>query len=543
MPGGVIKSEFYKTWSKKTLVLLLLVSLIFASYWQFFAVQKAKAQVTPPGPTNQPISANFVSKERQQIIIQQVGSATKYTFSNQGEKTFDEIKGMIPADKVDQIKGQTQYFRYNFSGDSANPNILYLIVGGTTSWLYLGLYTSASNAITSVGSPTFITGNFAAMPIASQANTTLFPTTEIKITGDTATNCSNLKTLWQSTQSDIALLLDKDAKDNPYWAAVNPTGTDVGRVIDAYQIYQKISSGPVVGFFGSGFTEWFQKKIGAQNKGYYLNSAGNEVAIRVQQSIDELIAITNSVKQNNDTWPSQCQKPQKMGANFKFTGEFVEKPSEFINGLYALKQAFITAITNAGAPVADQETCGNFLRSFTGGLSAIFNGMFCSLALFIHDAAAWGMDQARTLLISFVGVKINFSEVDTVDVFSPAPTGGAGATPATPTPNTTGLNLAATITFSKQANYNKIKANPTGITVTIGQSGTDHRPTGTTFAGTANCANLNDSAKTAVCTTTASQTIPTPITQGAALGKIGTTEVFLINFTNNSTSVTDNDRL
>ena len=158
-------------------------------------------------------------------------------------------------------------------------------------------------------------------------------------------------------------------------------------------------------------------------------------AQQLQKDIAQLNDGTNGGK-----WP--CTDKMKI---FKYDKALEDKPdAEVYLSLDAFSSAVNETVKNFEKIKGIIETptvVGPDKESSCGGLGSagtnivgIMNSMGCGLAQLIHDAAAWGMTEARLLLTSFIGLKINFANVDTTTV-SPANTGTAPATtPAATTP-------------------------------------------------------------------------------------------------------------
>lgn len=546
---------------KTPLVILLLVGLLFASSWQVFAVQRARAQVGAmpdnPTPTPMPPAPNptssltfaFTSDTRQGILMRYHptnGEAfIDYNFDNSGsilsgdQKIADVVSPQVLA-VINSVGANDQFWKYS---SATNIDRFLLIGANVTDKIdpdhIVGKYYSLGVGKVTNGKfdwADFMTPDGFRMDGLINSSPQLG--TKINWTISDQEACTQMNAKWASMVSNMKDILVKDPKDNStYWDRNSPPGWR--QAINVAIVSQSIRLG-LPGVLVAGGAVSLANKWSGYDGSYALNDAGMQKAQNIRVEAIDLKAIVEQIKGKGNTWPTDripgCQ-PKKIDENLEFVNELIATPNDFLTAIDALIKAFENAVA-AKTGLDPNNTCGNGLSNVFGG-GGIFEWMFCKVAEVIHGVANFFMGMAFGYLESSLGVDaVHFSKpvLDTSInntksgvLGTGTTTGGTsttGGTPAAAAP----LNLQASLTISNATNYNQLKiAAATGVWAKVKKgSGTSDL-----IEVKASFSNWNDSKKTVDSTFTTTTNVPVDWTSIRIYGgKTGST-TSLFAFTTN----------
>ncbi|MCX6810248.1 MAG: hypothetical protein NTY30_00715 [Candidatus Berkelbacteria bacterium] len=484
---------------KIPLVIIVLVSLVFASYWQFFAVQKAKASPTPPTPTSDYLLELNSDASAISVRVNINNTPQNFNFSSFTQLQKTNINGYLE-------NKYNYFYAYNMtspaisctSEDGARTNGFAMIVAKENSmsqYIQKGIayYDERNQKYTLVSDPysptetgfTDVCANFRNptnigqtaqffmqfMRLAGSLLMDKVITWNSGATFDLTTTCSALNKDWEDIKVDVRNLIipSPGSSDQSFWQKNGGVGWNsntatavvftvlAGGIIKALDIASKDTT-PYKG------TDLAATYLFDTSVDYDLTPAGqsaydtiHEIALRIQQNTNLL-----AQKYGSSTWPDGCPKLTKFkwNKNLENSSNTYNTLGEFSSKFDELLKTFEKFKTTLDTPTGTADSCGGL--GATNNLVDILLRMFCGMAMIIHDAAAWGMDKAQTMLMSFVGIDISShlatATIDTApisqssDSSTPAAATGAtgasgntGAGPTTPTATPTTTPTAGSI--------------------------------------------------------------------------------------------------
>lgn len=562
------------------LILVVLVSLVFASYWQIFAVQKARA--TEPPPHDPTFTPRFTDDAQGQVAVTAsagVNGANIDFYFNKNSTLQN-----LTADGFEASRGGG----HSNVGDLHAPLTLYTLTAspGYTA-ATCGVITGSFNAVTSqsfflvVSSPTPTSPKFAegiatfndrsqkyilfnssanmaeicnnwgmdtGLDIISSlialANGTYFHyrITPKSTIGDLTTYCRQMNEDWESLKTTMrGILVPSPVAGNSNWtttAQATSHSVPWGEIGPFYaaQIFAHGTSTAEQAYWNSGLDTTIK---------YTLTDAGLQsynTAWQTAQRISTDIAALRA--QYGDTaWPTGCAtlKKYKIALNLETADQTYSTLGEFAGIFDKIMNNFklFTDILASPSSSASSTTdiCGGLNFNITAGWTGIFQSMGCGIAEALHTASAYLMKIAFEILTAFIGVPIKFDDV-AKDETATTVTGGATATatpgvsatpdsttPVTPAP----LNLKVNLTINNQANYTVLKsASHTGVWAKVKKnSGSDP------IDARVNFGTWNDSSKSVDCTFATETNIPADWTEIKVYGgKSGSTNNLFVFSTN-----------
>lgn len=292
---------------------------------------------------------------------------------------------------------------------------------------------------------------------------------------DKSAVCTSMAATWDEMKGNIRKLLTT-APPGDYWKDIGTSAEDAVISLTAANIILggsvgAASGGPfgaLIGVAGGEVLTLIQTGWGGKNLSssvqWVLNDSGVQImgtiyseALQLQQNIAQLDDGTNG-----DKWPCTNKElkvfkyDKALEANavtYPTLNDFASAVAETLKQFEKYKKIIETP--SAVGPTNDSSCGGLSGNLLSSGFAGIINTMSCGIAQFLHDTVAWGMTQARELLMNFVGVdikeKLNFPEVDKTTV---SPTGSSGTgTPATGGNNgtTPTTNVSGTFKISSTA--------------------------------------------------------------------------------------------
>ncbi|MEI8061253.1 MAG: hypothetical protein WCG99_03085 [Candidatus Berkelbacteria bacterium] len=497
--------------ARAPLILVMLVSMVMAGYWQIFVPEKVSAATVVPPVTTSTFNPRFLDDAKTQVMVDGgISGSVNFTFTQDssgknksqsdfisssmdgGSSVIARLQGTLSLYKLSAMTGSSTLPTCNTqvtpgAYQTANVQPFYLVVSQFTPTsprkaqgiatydnnqkkyvlFNLGITSFAMCTMTSMTDPTApLYPIYRLILLANNSffSATIQPKTSI---GDLTAYCNQMSADWESLKKSMRSILQPPpgAKTNPNWMTTTTTSATAVSWATAKYWYDNI--------FDHSNTSQVSTDLwnAARDTSiqFVLSPAGLSIfqsSWQTAQKVnDDIIALR--AKYGDSVWPSGCKKLVKYKidpalevatATYANLGEFGTMFDKIMSNFKQFTDILQTPTTSA--ETSSDGSCGNFITNVTGGLTKILQGMLCVMGAGLHSIANFMMTKAFTWMEDALGV-------DAVHFTAPVTDQSVNNNSANSTPANTGTPTAGNPqTSASTVSFAPVTAGSSTVTAT-----------------------------------------------------------------------------